>query len=364
MLLLVSGELVARPTRAEATIAAHFAVLQTPALLFVDNFKLGFGVVPPVWTLSVEVGFYIVLPLVAARYFRHPLVGLVGGGGDRPGLDGSWPTTPDSVASLFGADLSAGAARADRKLLRESVPELDVGARDGNDRRLGICEAAGPVRRPSGSKGSRFGDTASRVPCSLVLIYLAGHGAVHDVSPFEGLFARESLVVTLGYPLALGAVLVGFTLIPAAGPAAMLRRRSIRWIGDISYAIYLIHFAVIWVALQEFSLPGRRKRRCGAGVVRDRVSGVDHLRLPVRPLPRAAGEALGASLRAPRPGSVRRKRGRWSRLGPLSRHREPVTPRHPSRSSLATHNRRDWLRLAMDSVLAQDYHGSRAPGDG
>ena len=30
-----------------------------------NGFSLGFGVVPPVWTLSVEVGFYIVLPLVA-----------------------------------------------------------------------------------------------------------------------------------------------------------------------------------------------------------------------------------------------------------------------------------------------------------
>ena len=88
-----------------------------------------------------------------------------------------------------------------------------------------------------------------------LLIYLAGHGAVHDVSPFEGLFARESLVVTLGYPLALGAVLVGFTLIPerAQLPASA---PVVRWIGDISYAIYLIHFAVIWVAGQELSMPG------------------------------------------------------------------------------------------------------------
>ena len=28
-----------------------------------------------------------------------------------------------------------------------------------------------------------------------------------------------------------------------------------RWLGDISYTIYLIHFAVIWFALREFSLP-------------------------------------------------------------------------------------------------------------
>jgi peptidoglycan/LPS O-acetylase OafA/YrhL len=87
-----------------------------------------------------------------------------------------------------------------------------------------------------------------------VLIYLAGHGAVHDVSPFEGLFIRESLVVTLGYPLVLGAVLVGFSLIPerAQLPCAA---PAVRWIGDISYAIYLIHFAVIWLVSREFSLP-------------------------------------------------------------------------------------------------------------
>jgi peptidoglycan/LPS O-acetylase OafA/YrhL len=85
-------------------------------------------------------------------------------------------------------------------------------------------------------------------------IFLAGRGAVHDVFPFEGLFARESLLVTLGYPLALGVVLVGFALIPqkAQWPCAA---PAIRWIGDISYAIYLIHFAAIWFALHEFSLP-------------------------------------------------------------------------------------------------------------
>ena len=57
-------------------IAAHFTVVQTPALLFDNGFPLGFGVVPPVWTLSVEVGFYIVLPLVAVAYFRRPFLGL------------------------------------------------------------------------------------------------------------------------------------------------------------------------------------------------------------------------------------------------------------------------------------------------
>ena len=56
-------------------IGAHFAVIQTPLLLFTNDFQLGFGVVPPVWTLSVEVGFYVVLPLVATYYFGIPSSG-------------------------------------------------------------------------------------------------------------------------------------------------------------------------------------------------------------------------------------------------------------------------------------------------
>ena len=88
-----------------------------------------------------------------------------------------------------------------------------------------------------------------------VCIYIAGTGAVHDHSPFEGLFARESIVVTLGYPVTLAAVLVGFSLLPkrVQFPCAA---PLIRWIGDISYAIYLIHFAIIWFALKELSPPG------------------------------------------------------------------------------------------------------------
>jgi peptidoglycan/LPS O-acetylase OafA/YrhL len=29
----------------------------------------------------------------------------------------------------------------------------------------------------------------------------------------------------------------------------------VRWFADISYSVYLIHLAVIWVAINEFSLP-------------------------------------------------------------------------------------------------------------
>jgi peptidoglycan/LPS O-acetylase OafA/YrhL len=47
-------------------IVEHFTMLQTPALLWDANFPLGLRVIAPVWTLSPEITYYIVLPFVAS----------------------------------------------------------------------------------------------------------------------------------------------------------------------------------------------------------------------------------------------------------------------------------------------------------
>jgi peptidoglycan/LPS O-acetylase OafA/YrhL len=233
------------------TFAAHLGVVHTPMLLFVDGFDLGLNVVPPVWTLSVEIGFYLVLPLVAAWYFRHPLVGLAAAaaitvGWTLLGQDPVW------AADLIGTELSGGALDRIVTFYASQFPAWTLALA------CGMTGAWAYVRIRDRVAPERLGRAAGWVTvlagaALLVEIYLAGHGAVNDIAPFEGLFARQSMVVTLGYPIALAAVLVGFTLIPdrlqlpcSAAP--------IRWIGDISYAIYLIHFAVIWVLLEEFSL--------------------------------------------------------------------------------------------------------------
>jgi peptidoglycan/LPS O-acetylase OafA/YrhL len=234
-------------------IAAHFAVLQTPALFFVDNFKLGFGVVPPVWTLSVEVGFYVVLPLVAVTYFRHPLVALA----VAAAIVLIWKELalhPDSAAGLFGVDFSSHAEHRIETFYANQFPSWVLALASGMTGAWAYVRLRDRFPRERLEKLA-IGGTAVLGVLLAIEIYLAGHGAVHDVFPFEGLFARESILITLGYPLTLGAVLVGFALLPerAQWPCAA---PAIRWIGDISYAIYLIHFAVIFFALHEFSLPG------------------------------------------------------------------------------------------------------------
>ena len=47
-------------------LGLNFFGLQGPVGLFVPGISTGFGVDPPLWTLSVEIGFYVVLPLIAA----------------------------------------------------------------------------------------------------------------------------------------------------------------------------------------------------------------------------------------------------------------------------------------------------------
>ena len=252
--LLLLGVVASSPGIPDAgTVTAHFAVLQTPALLLVDQFRLGLGVVPPVWTLSVEVGFYVVLPFLAVWYFRHPLVGLV----TAAAIVVAWrelAENADWIAGLFGSNLSSDADNRIHFFYASQFPSWTLALATG------MTGAWAYVRlrdrfSPERLAKLAIGGTAIAGLALFLEIYLAGHGAVHDVSPFEGLFARESLFVTLGYPLVLGTVLVGFALLPikVQFPCAT---PAIRWIGDISYAIYLIHFAVIWFVLQEFSLPG------------------------------------------------------------------------------------------------------------
>jgi len=59
-----------------ASVGLHAATLQLPAKLFDPPLAIGFGLDGPVWMISVVAGFYVVLPFVASRYLRRPLVGL------------------------------------------------------------------------------------------------------------------------------------------------------------------------------------------------------------------------------------------------------------------------------------------------
>lgn len=248
LLATVSPEALPDP----GTIGAHLTMLQTPAWMAVSNFQVGFGVVPPVWTLSVEAGLYVVMPFVAARYFRHPFVGLAAAAAIVLG----WSVLAhhaDSIASLFGTSLSSAAHDRIELFYANQFPSWALAFASG------MTAAWLYVRvrdryPPAQLARAALWITALALPLYGLFVYLAGDGAVHDVDPFLGLYARQTDLIAIGYPLTQAALMLSIVLAPAwlqrpfAAPVS-------RWLGDISYTIYLIHFAVIWFALHEFSLP-------------------------------------------------------------------------------------------------------------
>jgi peptidoglycan/LPS O-acetylase OafA/YrhL len=234
------------------TIGAHLTMLQTPGLLVANNFQLGFGVIPPVWTLSVEAGLYVVVPLVAAQYFRHPFIGLAAAAAIVLG----WSVLAhhaDSVASLFGTSLSSAADDRIELYYANQFPSWALAFASGMTGAWLYVRLRD--RYPAAQLANRaLWITAGTLPIYGAFVYLAGDGAVHDINPFLGLYARQSDLIAIGYPLSQAALMLSIVLAPAWLQRPFAASPS-RWLGDISYTIYLIHFAVIWFALREFSLP-------------------------------------------------------------------------------------------------------------
>ena len=318
-------------------IATHVAILQTPALLLdgpvtvdgmtVGSFPLGLGVIPPVWTLSVEIGFYIVLAFVAAAYYRRPFVGL-------------------ALAAAAGRRLAPARRQHRRRrllardrrqrrhrgtlsrLLREPAPELGAGPGLRHDRRLALRPPARAVPARAARAAGAVERSRSRRRSSPRWSGGRAQSAVDDPNPFLGLFARQPLALSLVYPLALGAVMLSLSLAPQRLQRPVDNRPT-RWFADISYSVYLIHFAVIWFALSELSLPvaaedGSVATALAWSALVFPVSIA--LRLPLGQVPRAAGAPLGAPVpaaRQPRGGARRRRRASRARGVDRDPHLQP-----------------------------------------
>jgi acetyltransferase len=250
-LVLIAALGSARPFPDAGTIASHLAMFQTEALLFVSHYSLGFGVIAPVWTLSVELIFYILLPLVAVVYFRHPLVGLgiaaaIVFGAHELG------THPTAVAGWFGSDLSPAAQFRVHMYYASQFPSWAFAFATG----MTAAWAYIRVRDHRNHEVIQRWATYAVAPVGMVLIagiaILAGNEAVSGIA-YNGLFASQSLWITFGFPVALAITFLAVALAPARLQRPVTNP-AVRWLADISYPIYLIHFAVIWVLLAHSSL--------------------------------------------------------------------------------------------------------------
>lgn len=196
----------------------------------------GFGINGAVWTLSIEALFYLLLPLVAVRFFRRPVIGL----GVGLGVAAAWRLAVAHstlhVASLPGV----ATARATRLILITQFPSF------AGHFALGMMAAWLFVKmRRSRFAGSR---------CTVVLQVLGLSGVILSME----LIGHRDLAKTAGpldhwtttTPLALSfAVLLLATALAPRWAQWPVTNRVARRLGDISYGIYLSHLLFVELAL-------------------------------------------------------------------------------------------------------------------
>ena len=190
-------------------------------------FPAGFGVQGIVWTMSIACLFYVLYPLIVKPYYRRPFVGLA----IAIGVAALWRTSTRSNPNLylqfplFCADFALGmtAAYVSVWLRRRETPRL-----------RGWLALACPAA----------------LALLLYLMYLSGL----PVATGHGYLWGESVPLSIAVPLTFAVFLIAAGYLPRWAARAFANPVA-RWIGGISYALFLFHFLVIWLVLLVIPVP-------------------------------------------------------------------------------------------------------------
>ena len=225
-------------------VLVHVVGLQTAMTYFQDANSPGFNVLGPVWTLSVEIGFYIVLPFVAMAFYRHPRIGLV----IAAIISVGWVKLgghADGILHLVGVDISP---TMDNRFSRAVGTQFPFWAFSFA---LGMFGAKAYVYVTENFKPDVIRRRAEQVQ----LIGLAGVAlltvyiffSLPDVPSLnDAELVRYSPLIMIGYSASLATLMVA----SAFGNERVqwfFGNRGIRWLAEISYGAYLSHALFIWV---------------------------------------------------------------------------------------------------------------------
>jgi peptidoglycan/LPS O-acetylase OafA/YrhL len=245
-------------TQLGANLLLHLTFLFHPIAPLIGLME-GFGANPVVWTLSLEVLFYLLLPLVATRFYRRPELwfGILVAISFLWRFDMTTLANPDSQAgpTVVGIALIAelptylthfalgmGAAWLYTRLSATSAVELG-GTSDLRGSETTGLNSAAPLQRAAlwvlgfGAVGVIWGT------------HLLGLDQIYRTGTPYGQFTA-TLPVTVAFTCVLLGLLLGPRWVRLPFEDIVLRR-----LGRISYGIYLWHFLVIGFFATNVPLP-------------------------------------------------------------------------------------------------------------
>jgi peptidoglycan/LPS O-acetylase OafA/YrhL len=220
-----------------ANVLAHFGFVFQPLRIFEPGmYPAGFGVNGPVWTLSVEALFYAVLPLVAVPFFRRPLVGLA---------------------------IAFGVAVLWRVLASDLGPAVFVNQLPfwTGSLGVGIAAAWAFVRIGRGPYDALARRVALPVQvcalCALAALAWVAGGQADGGGADTYIAAQRSIPISTAFPIVLGTFMLA-TAFASGLTSRPFTNRPMRWVGDRSYGVYVIHYVVISLAAFELGVAAQR----------------------------------------------------------------------------------------------------------
>jgi peptidoglycan/LPS O-acetylase OafA/YrhL len=206
--------------------------------------EIGFGVNGAMWTMSVEVVFYLLLPWVAGWYFRHPFAGLA----LAVVSSHAWHTvTVNSAALLNWANVSwAGGKDAPYRMAYAPPSYIAHFALGMTGAWLYVKMREGPVERRTRSLASALA-LASFIGVLAIAVLRGWEQDDHPGGPFD------MWVKTLDRTVLLAVLLVAMAL--ASSRAQWVAGNGFsRLLGTVSYGTYLSHLPLILLLKQAFGI--------------------------------------------------------------------------------------------------------------
>jgi len=255
VMLLVMATQPGVPFPGVGNLASNFGGQQTLVQMIDPQNKIGFGFDSAIWTLTLETTFYIVLPFIAASYFRRPFLGLAIG----LVIAVLWREFflhIGDIELLFGAHIGIDRAL---ELHYASINQFPSWAFSFAS---GMTAAWLYVRAHQRYDRQQLERWAVRALAPAVIlfglfVYLAGRKVIGTTFPngiLPNVLARESSVISIGYTASLAAAMLAICLAPRRVQLPFAHP-WVRKLGDISYGIFLIQLPILWILVLHTHLP-------------------------------------------------------------------------------------------------------------